>query len=215
MAARLQRLDDANLLLGRNPPEHIVGMGHLGHCGHLPLGVTLGQVARIAHPHRSPWPRDSHASADRRDRVGTVARDDLGAHALRVEVRQCLGRIGADLFGEDRDERGDKVTVEAHVRVGQTAGSAREQEHPRPPSGGFGDHGSGIAPPEQELRRSEHPSPARGDNRAPLPHGREWNGVVRDRVGVLHTLAGCAAGSEPRSDRARCRVAVRVPRQRS
>ncbi len=174
MPLRLERAHELALLLrGHAPEDAVAGRRGLdfGRCielGGVDIGVRVG---------------DAHHLGDARDRARVVARDDVQAHTLLVEVADgFLGR-GPDLVADgDEPERlhgADDITL-----VGEPVHAGHEQH-----AGGLcecGDLGLDLLEllvVEHELRGAHHKGA--GGERGPAPFLGRGEGHDRERLEPL------------------------------
>ena len=129
VAARVaQRLDDAPLALGRDPPDH----GRSRAPAARSSSPVLRQLAPVERRRRSAMPASAAIAATV---VGRVAGDDLQLDALRAEERHRRARVGAQLLREDDEpERraGRPAARRASASSGRVGACRRRARAARP-----------------------------------------------------------------------------------
>jgi hypothetical protein len=142
----LEGVDEGPLLVRSDTPEDRRDVDR---------GRQLGGVVRQgASVHRGPDVGDADALGHGPDGPRVVARDDLEADALRLEVPHRLRGVRSDLLleredGDGRQTRGQRLALERGVGVGdQEHPLARVRERVHPGS----DRGVGRAGAEDDLR---------------------------------------------------------------
>ena len=178
------------------------------------LGVVLGQVAAVE---RRAARLDPEVAGDRPDRRRVVAGEHLQRDVFAGEEGDRLGRLGAQLLGQDDDpERPQRLgQLDVGARLGERRVVGGEGEDAAPGGGLARAARSRSAWPsrrcrprvEQRLRGAEHQAAAVELERAPAPARGEGD---RPRVG---SSALRAVAERRRVDRLQGRVAGRRARR--
>ena len=122
MIAGLERADHGTLLLGGYAAEHVVVLDGIDKCLR---GQVLGQVTSI-HQAGGRAVRRGQAGlrGERADRRRVVPRNDANVHALRTEVVESIGCVGAQVLlkddeGSHRALRGQLIVHHGLVGVNE------------------------------------------------------------------------------------------------